>query len=69
MEAEQLARHPLMHLYSKATDHEFGAEQRAALLAQARRDHGATIACGLRWLEEAGRLVPAIARCLDSSVD
>jgi hypothetical protein len=69
MVAEQLARHKLTHLYSKATDHEFDAEQRAALLAQARRDHGATIACGLRWLEEAGRLVPAIARCLDSSVD
>ena len=63
--AEQLARHPLMRLYSKATDYEFGAEQRASLLAEARREHKEAIAEGLSWLEEAARAVPAIARCLD----
>lgn len=64
-DAEQLARHPLMHLYSKATEYEFGAEQRAVLLADARRDHEDAIADGLRWLDEAGRNVPAVGRCLD----
>jgi hypothetical protein len=62
--AEQLARHPLMGVYSKATDHAFGAEQRAALLAEARRNHKAAIADGLRWLDEAARTVPAVAGCL-----
>jgi hypothetical protein len=64
--AGQLARHPLMSRYSKATDHEFGPKQRAALLAEARRDHAETIAAGLGWLEAAARDVPAIARCLEA---
>jgi hypothetical protein len=63
-EAERLARHPLMARYSKATDYEYGPEQRAAALAEARRDHAAAIGEGLRWLEGAARAVPAIARCL-----
>jgi hypothetical protein len=62
--AGQLAFHPLTGRYSKATDHQFGAEQRAALLAEARRDHAGAIADALRWLDEAARAVPAVASCL-----
>jgi hypothetical protein len=63
-EAERLARHPLRTRYSKATDYEYGPEQRAAALAEARRQHEAAIGDGLRWLEAAARTIPAIARCL-----
>ncbi|MEA3001712.1 MAG: hypothetical protein QOH81_500 [Sphingomonadales bacterium] len=65
-EADGLARHPLMGRYSKATEHEYGARQREELLAEVRRDHAEAIADGLRWLEEAARDIPAIARCLES---
>jgi hypothetical protein len=65
--AELLARHALMGRYSKATEYEYGPDQREALLAEARRDHVEAIADGLRWLEEAARTVPAVARCLSET--
>jgi hypothetical protein len=63
--AERLARHPLTSRYSKATEYEYGPGARAEALAEARRDHKAEIAEALRWLEQAARAAPAIARCLD----
>jgi hypothetical protein len=66
--AEWLARHPLTSRYSKATEYEYGARQRETVLAKARRDHRDAIADGLRWLDQAARAVPAIARCLDGPI-
>ncbi|MDB5692218.1 MAG: hypothetical protein JWO81_1281 [Alphaproteobacteria bacterium] len=63
--AGRLARHPLMGRYSKAIEHEFGPRERAALLAQARRDHSEAIADGLRWLDKAAVEVPTVAGCLN----
>ncbi|HEX2764505.1 MAG TPA: hypothetical protein VHM92_11785 [Allosphingosinicella sp.] len=65
--AAELARHPLMHRYSKATDHEYSASLRAELLTAASRDHADVLAAALAWLEEAARDVPAIARALDAA--
>jgi hypothetical protein len=65
--AERLARHPLNSRYSKATEYEYGPRARAEALAEARRDHKEAIADGLRWLEDAARAIPAIARCLDGA--
>jgi hypothetical protein len=62
-EAERLSRHPLTGRYSKAVDYEYGREQRAAALAEARRQHGELIAEGIGWLESAARAVPRLDRC------
>ncbi len=59
-ETERLARHPLMGRYSKAADYEYGPEQRAAALAEARREHAKAIADGMRWLERATSHVPTL---------
>jgi hypothetical protein len=49
--ADRLACDPLMRRYSKATDYEYGPEQRDAALAEARRQHAGAISDGLRWLD------------------
>jgi hypothetical protein len=65
--AGQLARHPLMGRYSKATEYEYDLPQREAALAEARREHGEAIGAGRRWLDQAARDVPAIAACLEAA--
>jgi hypothetical protein len=65
--AEALATHPLMGRYSKAPDYEYDAALREEVLAEARREHGAAIAEGLRWLERAAGENEAVARCLDAA--
>ncbi|MEA3037809.1 MAG: hypothetical protein QOE79_322 [Sphingomonadales bacterium] len=63
--AQALATHPLMGRYSKAPEYEYDATLRDEVLAEARREHGAAIAEGLRWLERAARESHVVARCLD----
>lgn len=63
-DAERLARHPLMSRYSKAVDHEFGPNERRALLVEARQQHAIAIKDGHQWLENAAYKIPSIARCL-----
>jgi hypothetical protein len=65
--AEALATHPLMGRYSKAPEYEYDAALREAVLAEARREHGAAIAEGLRWLERAAGESDTVARCLDAA--
>jgi hypothetical protein len=63
--AEALATHPLMGRYSKAPEYEYDSALREEVLAESRREHGAAIADGLRWLERAASESEVVARCLD----
>jgi hypothetical protein len=63
--AEALATHPLMGRYSKAPEYEYDSALREEVLAEARRQHGAAIMAGLRWLDRAAAESEAVARCLD----
>jgi len=65
--AQALATHPLMGRYSKAPEYEYDAALREEVLAEARREHGAAIADGLRWLERAAAESDVVARCLDAA--
>jgi hypothetical protein len=62
-----LATHPLMRRYSKAPEYEYDSALREEVLAEARRDHGAAITEGLRWLDRAASESDVIARCLDAA--
>lgn len=64
--AAKLARHPLMGRYSKAVEYDYSPALRAQLRAEARRAHRDTIADAMRWLDEAGRACPLVARCLEA---
>lgn len=60
-DAEQIARilsAPTMQRYAKAPTHEFDANTRRQLLAQAAREHAGEIRKGLSWLEAAARAIP-----------
>jgi hypothetical protein len=63
--AAALATHRLLGRYSKAPEHAYSPALRNQLLAQARREHGRTIAQAKTWLAAAARDVPQIARCLE----
>jgi hypothetical protein len=65
--AEHLAADPLMRRYSKAAEHEYSAELREQVLAEARSEQAPAIAAGLRWLESAGRDCPAVAAAVERS--
>jgi hypothetical protein len=65
--AEALATHPLMSRYSKAPEYQYDAALREEVLAEARREHGAAISDGLRWLERAAAESDVVARCLDAA--
>jgi hypothetical protein len=65
--AETLSAHPLMGRYSKAPEYQYDSGLREEVLAEARREHGAAIAEGLRWLERAAGDNEAVARCLDAA--
>jgi hypothetical protein len=54
---------PTIQRYAKAPTHEFDANTRRQLLAQAAREHAGEIEKGLRWLEAAGE-IPDAARLL-----
>lgn len=66
-EGAAVAGHPLMRRYSKAPEHEYSASLRENLLAQAARDHGATLAAALAWIEDAARDVPFLAQALEKA--
>jgi hypothetical protein len=61
---DRIARSPALSRYSKAPEHPYGPELRAAILAQARRDHGEELARGMRWLERIARTESAAAAVL-----
>jgi hypothetical protein len=65
--AEALATHSLMGRYSKAPEYEYDAALREEVIAEARREHGAAIAQGLRWLDRAASESDTISRCLDAA--
>ncbi|PTD19943.1 hypothetical protein [Sphingomonas fennica] len=64
-QAQALVGGPIMSRYSKAPEHGYSPQLRRDVLAQARRDQAGEIARGQRWLAEAGRQYPLIARALD----
>jgi len=67
--AEQVGRilaGPTMQRYAKAPTHEFDANTRRQLLAQAASEHAAEIEKGLRWLEQTASAIPAARRLLDT---
>ncbi len=59
-EAERLVTGPLMTRYAKGPEHAYTPALRAAVLAQARAEHGPEIARGLAWLERAAAAWPAL---------
>ncbi len=68
-DAEQVGRilsGPTMQRYAKAPTHEFDANTRRQLLAQAAGEHAGEIEKGLRWLETAAREIPAARRLLSA---
>jgi hypothetical protein len=65
--AEQVGRilaGPTMQRYAKAPTHEFDANTRRQLLAQAASEHAAEIEKGLCWLEQTASAIPAARRLL-----
>ncbi|MEM8696700.1 MAG: hypothetical protein AAGE05_11825 [Pseudomonadota bacterium] len=60
-----LTEGPLMKQYSKAPDHEYSADLRETLLAQARAKHQDGIAEALTWLNDAASRHPVVDRLLN----
>jgi hypothetical protein len=59
------AASPTLGRYSKAPEFEYDAALRRRVLAGAEEDWGGEIRAGLRWLEQAAALHPAIARAVE----
>lgn len=57
-----VAQSPALTRYSKAPEHAYGPEVRAAALAEARTLHAAELRRGLAWLEAAARTDAGLAR-------
>lgn len=63
-EVAAAASSPDMTRYAKAPEHGYGAQVRAAVLNEARREHATELRAGLAWLERAGRAHPVISDVL-----
>jgi hypothetical protein len=63
---EAAIRGPIMRQYSKAPEHSYTPALRAQVIQQARREHGAQVARGMRWLEGAMRRFPQVAHIITS---
>ena len=61
----EIANGPLVRRYSKATEYEYSAELRRALLAQAESQHRADIECALAMLDAASETAPVLRKALD----
>ncbi len=59
-DAHRLVTSPLMARYAKGPEHVYTPDLRAAVLAQAQREHGAEIVRGLAWLERAAGTYPLL---------
>ena len=55
----------VLQTYSKAPEHEYNAQTRAAILASARSEHAGDIAGALRWIEELAKTSSFVAAGLD----
>jgi hypothetical protein len=64
----QIGRGPLMHRYSKATEHEFGPDTRRHLLSETGAKHGEAIAAALAMLAQAAEKAPLLQRALRRSM-
>ncbi|HEX6072375.1 MAG TPA: hypothetical protein VFY95_05145 [Sphingomicrobium sp.] len=60
----EIASGPLMRRYSKALDHDYSPALRRDLLAQAEREHGASIREALVMLEDAAQESPLLTRAM-----